>query len=295
MSAPRSWPRALANLPGTVGLLALAAVCVVPLLWLVLAPGRTDAELVKGSPIAWGDIQGYISAWGNIASFQNGIIYQWILNTIVYTASILVVGVVVSVAAGYALAVTRVPGSRFVLFLTLIAMIVPAAALVLPLFLEMNFLRLVNNPLSFLLPSMFFPFGVYLAFIHFSTNLPREILEAARIDGCSEWQAMRHISLPLAKPLIGLISFFLFVASWTNYFLPFVMLSNDEKYPLALGLSALLTGTSALNPQLGGSALPIHRPEVALVGLLTVVPVAIVFLLAQRYMARGILGGAVKG
>lgn len=288
-------PRAaIRDLPGVIALIALAAMCVTPLVWLFLAPGRSDSALVKEAPIALGTFAGYAQAWENLASFQGGIIYQWMLNTVIYTAIILLVGVVVSVAAGYALAVTRFPGRRLVLLLTLVAMVVPASALVLPLFLEMSVLRLVNNPLSFLLPSMFFPFGVYLAFIHFSTNLPREILEAARIDGCSEWLALRRIALPLAKPLIGLVTFFLFVTSWTNYFLPFVMLSSAQKYPLALGLSALLTGTPAMNPQLGGSMLPIHRPEVALAGLLTVVPIAVVFLFAQRHLARGILAGAVK-
>ena len=99
-------------------------------------------------------------------------------------------------------------------------MIMPAAALVLPIFLELNALHLIGNVLSVILPFSFFPFGVYLAYIYFSTAIPRELLDAARVDGCGEWATFRYIALPLATPIVALVLFFSFVADWNNFFLP---------------------------------------------------------------------------
>ena len=103
-------------------------------------------------------------------------------------------------------------------------MIMPAAALVLPIFLELNALHLIGNVLSVILPFSFFPFGVYLAYIYYSTAIPRDLLDAARIDGCGEWLVFRRVALPLAKPVVALVVFFSFVADWNNFFLPFVVL-----------------------------------------------------------------------
>jgi multiple sugar transport system permease protein len=217
------------------------------------------------------------------------------VNSAIYVVATLVITVVTSLLAGYALATTRIRGRRAVLVLTLIAMIVPPTALVLPLFLEVNAVHLTNTALSVILPASFYPFGVYLAFIYFATSLPRELIEAMRIDGASELQVLAHLALPLAKPLVGLLAFFSFVGNWSNYFLPYVMLSDESAYNLPVGLGALISGTPALTPSQGGSLLPITRPEVALAGLIVVVPIAVTFLVCQRFLARGILDGSVKG
>ena len=106
-------------------------------------------------------------------------------------------------------------------------MLMPAAALVLPIFLEMNARTSDRHtPLSVILPFSFFPFGVYLAYIYFSTALPPTLLEAARVDGCGELQTFLRIALPLAKPILALVFFFSFVANWNNFFLPYVVLPD---------------------------------------------------------------------
>ena len=97
------------------------------------------------------------------------------------------------------------------LTLTLVVMIMPAAALVLPIFLELNAMHLIGNVLSVILPFSFFPFGVYLAYLYYSTAIPRDLLDAARLDGCGEWSTFRHIALPLAMPVVALVLFFSFV------------------------------------------------------------------------------------
>jgi multiple sugar transport system permease protein len=174
-------------------------------------------------------------------------------------------------------------------------MIMPSTALVLPLFAEMNAVHLIDNAFSVILPFAFFPFGVYLAYIHFSSAMPLDLLSAARIDGCGEWQIFRHIAAPLAKPVIGLVAFFDFVASWNNFFLPFVMLPGTSQYPAQVGLYNLLSSTPAFNPTIGGSQLAVYRPELALAILIVAAPVLIVFLCAQRLLVSGLLAGAAKG
>jgi multiple sugar transport system permease protein len=114
-------------------------------------------------------------------------------------------------------------------------MIMPASALVLPLFLEINAAHLVGTPWSVILPMSFFQFGVYLVYIYFSSHLPRDLLAAALLDGCSEWGVLRHVAVPLARPVVALVAFFSFVANWNNFFLPFVMLPSSGQYPIQVG------------------------------------------------------------
>jgi multiple sugar transport system permease protein len=180
--------------------------------------------------------------------------------------------------------------------MTLVVMIMPAAALVLPIFLELNRLHLIGSVLSVILPFSFFPFGVNLAYIYYATAVPREVLDAARVDGCGEWKTFRHVALPLAKPVVALVLFFSFVSDWNNFFLPYTVLGDSTQYPIQVGLSTLLSSTPSFNPAVGGGGqqVGIFRPELALATLLAVVPVAIVFMLSQRALVRGMVGGGVK-
>ncbi len=264
-----------------------------PLLWLLIAPSKLDNELLSLPPLAFGDFNNYIQAWNNLNVFDEGALVRWGFNSLFYTMSSLLISVAISVPAGYALALSKFAGRRVILWATLITMILPASALVLPLFLEMNAFRLVNTPWAVILPASFFPFGVYLSFIYFANLIPPDLLAAGRVDGCTEWQLFRYIALPLARTLLGLLAFLSFTANWNNYFLPFVMLNNGDLFTLPLGLKTLIAGTSAINPTFA-TDLPIKRPEAALTGLLMVLPVAIVFILSQRYVISGALTGGIK-
>ncbi len=276
-----------------VVLLTAAIFFGLPLLWLLLAPSKTDNELLNLTPLAFGTLAGYAKAWANLNTFNNGVISRWAFNSLWYSLTSLILSLAIALPAGYALAVAQFRGRRVILFLTLITMIVPGSALVLPLFLEVNVVGLVNTPWAVIIPSAFFPFGVYLSFIYFANSLPKDLLAAARVDGANEWQLFRFVGLPLARSLLGLLAFLSFTANWNNYFLPFVMLNNNTLYTLPLGLQALVTGTSALYPTFA-TDLPLKRPEATLTGLITVVPVVIVFLFSQRYVISGALTGATK-
>jgi multiple sugar transport system permease protein len=174
-------------------------------------------------------------------------------------------------------------------------MILPPAALVLPLYLEMSKAGLTGTVWSVILPLSFYPFGVYLAYLHFQANLPDSLLDAARVDGAGELRLFFSVALPLARPAIALIAFFSFVRTWTDFLLPFVMLSDDRTYTLQLGLMSLLQSTGAVNASSGFTDLNIHQPEAALAGLVACAPTLVAFVFAQRFLRTGLLAGAEKG
>jgi multiple sugar transport system permease protein len=277
-------------------LAAFAAFFVVPLVWLILAPTKSDGELVTRSPLSFGSFHQVALAWDHLDSFSDHIYRAWIGNSLLYASTATVVVLFTAIPAGYGLALGTFPGRKLLLTVTLVVMITPAAALVLPIFLELNALHLIGNALSVVLPFSFFPFGVYLAYIYYSTAIPRDLLDAARLDGCGEWSTFRYVAVPLAMPIVALVLFFSFVADWNNFFLPYTVLADSSQYPIQVGLSTLLSSTPAFNPAVGGGGqqVGIFRPELALATLLAVIPVAIVFMLSQRALVRGLVTGGVK-
>jgi multiple sugar transport system permease protein len=277
-------------------LTTFAVFFVAPVLWLVLAPTKSDKALITHSPFSFGSFHQVALAWKHLDAFSSHIFRRWIGNTLYYALSATAITVAVSVPAGYGLAIGKFPGRKLILSLTLVVMIVPGAALVLPIFLELNAFHLIGSVLSVILPFAFFPFGVYLAYIYYATSIPPELLDAARVDGCGELQTFLRVALPLAKPVVALVFFFSFVADWNNFFLPYVVLADSNQYPITVGLWDLLSSTPSFNPAVGGGgqSVNIFKPELALATLLAVVPVAIVFLFSQRALVRGMLGGAVK-
>lgn len=266
----------------------------VPILWLLLAPSKNDGQLLVMPPLSFGDINNYGAAWNNLLAYGEGVVLLWARNSLVYTLSSVVLSVMVSVPAGYAFATSNFPGRRLLLTLTLITMILPSSAMVLPLFLEMNLFRLVDTPWAVIIPAMFYPFGVYLAYVHFATSLPKDLLAAGRVDGCNEWQLFWHIGLPLAKTLFALLAFLSFLGNWNNYFLPFVMLNDSELFSLPVGLQVMATSTPMLNPTFAAENSTLKRPEAALTVMILVVPVILIFIVAQRFVVNSQLSGATK-
>ncbi|MGW2815853.1 carbohydrate ABC transporter permease [Streptomyces sp. NPDC001415] len=265
---------------------------VLPLLWLVLAATKTDEQLVHGSPLSFGSWHALRTNWEALTGFQDNALLLWLRNSALYSGLALVITLCVAVPAGYALAMTEFRGRRTLLIATLIVMLMPNATLVVPLFLEVNAVHLIGSMWSVVLPYSFYPFGVYLTYIYFSTAVPRDLLDAARIDGCSEFGVFRHIALPLATPVVALVGFFSFVANWTDYFLPYVMLPESGQMPVQVGLGTLLDSVPSFNPTVG--ALAVERPQLALATLVAIIPVLVVFLFSQRFLIAGMLAGSTK-
>jgi multiple sugar transport system permease protein len=277
----------------TLVLVVFGLFFIIPIVWLLFATTKSEPQLVGDNPFSVGTLQALAANWNSLIGFQDGAVVGWLGNSAFYALAALVITLVVSVPAGYALALTDFKLRRPLLVVTLVVMLIPNTALVLPIFLELNTVSLIGSPLAVILPFSFFPFGVYLAYIYFNTSIPRDLLAAARIDGCSEFGVFMRIALPLATPVVALVAFFSFVQNWNNYFLPFVMLPSSDQYPVQVGLTSLLSSTPAFNPSSLGEN-PIELPALALATLISVAPVIIVFLFSQRFLVTGMTAGSTK-
>ncbi|MET3566784.1 carbohydrate ABC transporter membrane protein 2, CUT1 family [Leifsonia sp. 98AMF] len=265
----------------------------IPIVWLLFAVTKSSKALIVANPFSVGSWSDFVANWNQLFGFQDGAVTLWIGNSALYSIGALIITLIVSIPAGYALALTEFRLRKALLVLTLVVMLIPSTALVLPIFLELNSVGLIGSPLSVILPMSFFPFGVYLTYIYFSTSIPRDLLAAARIDGCTEFQVFTRVALPLAAPIVALVAFFSFVQNWNNFFLPFVMLPSSDGYPIQVGLTSLLSATPAFNPSSAGSD-SVQLPTLALATIVSILPVLIVFLFSQRFLVSGMTAGGTK-
>lgn len=212
----------------------------------------------------------------SIANYQEGIVFRWLSETLLFVVSALLLVVTTSLTAGFVLAVLEVPLRRTLLFLTLVTMLIPVTALALPLYVMVDKIGLNDQILGLILSSSFFPFGAFLSYLHFSSSLPLDLISIGRIDGLGDFGLFCHLGLPLAKPLIGLVSFFSFISLWGSSHLPRVLLTNPTESILSIGIEVFFSHNSAL------------------VAFLMIIPSTILYLVAQRSITRGIFTGAVK-
>jgi multiple sugar transport system permease protein len=275
-------------------LIFFAIISVIPMIWLLLAPSKEDAEITTRHPLAFGSFGNYIKAWNNLQFFDDGVMLQWVINSVWYTAAIVIIATVTASMAGFVLSASRIRFKRAFLVSTLITMLVPPMALVVPVFILMDQISLMDKPLAVILVSSLYPFGVFLSYIYYSTTIPKELYESARLDGCNDFRLFSKIALPLSWPLISLLAFFAFIGNWANYFLPYILLPSSENYTLPIGLGFLFYSTPAINPGVGATSVPIYKPEIALAGVLIALPIMIVFLISQKRLVRGMLAGSIK-
>jgi multiple sugar transport system permease protein len=275
-------------------LIFFAIVSVIPMIWLLLAPSKEDADITNRHPLAFGSFGNYVKAWKNLQFFDDGVMFTWVINSLWYTASIVLIATVTASMAGFVLSASNIRFKRSFLVSTLITMLVPPMALVVPIFILMDQISLMDKPLAVILVSSLYPFGVFLSYIYYTTTIPKELYESARLDGCNDFRLFTKIALPLSWPLISLLAFFAFIGNWANYFLPYILLPSSENYTLPIGLGFLFYSTPAINPGVGATSVPIYKPEIALAGVLIALPIMIVFLISQKRLVRGMLAGSIK-
>jgi multiple sugar transport system permease protein len=184
--------------------------------------------------------------------------------------------------AGYAFARLRFRGRDRMFTLLLAALVIPAQVGMLPLFLMMKSLGLVNTYWGVIIPSLASVFGIFLI-RQFMLSIPQELLEAARIDGAGEWRIYWSVVMPLARPILATLAIFTFMTTWNDFMWPLIVLSDQSHYTLPVSL-ANLVGEHAQDVELmmAGS-------------VLTVLPVLALFLFLQRYYIAGLMAGSVKG
>ena len=230
-----------------------------------------------------------------VLTFNNGLFTTWMTNSMIISVTATLLAVVTAVPAGYAIAKLRFPGRSVLRFVTLLTMVMPNTVLVIPIFLEVTAVGRVFPMFSIgqlwpvIVIMAFYPFGVYLSYIHFLTTLPRELIEAARIDGLGDVSIFVRIAAPLAKQAVALVVFFSFVANWTNYFLPLVLLPLAKQQPVSFGLQHLIAASPIFDPtKSAGLAVSLWMPQLALATTITIIPLFILFiaLLTGEWLLR---------
>jgi multiple sugar transport system permease protein len=228
--------------------------------------------------------------WQNLVdtlTYRDGIFLRWFGNTLLYVVVGAGGATLLATLAGYGLAKYRFPGRRAVFAIVLGAIAVPGTALAVPTFLLFSELGLTNTPWAVIIPSLVTPFGLYLIWVYTEDAVPTELLEAARMDGAGEFRTFFTISIRLLVPGIVTVLLFAVVATWNNYFLPLIMLSDPAWYPLTVGLNQWAAQS------IGAGSQPIYN-LVIMGSLLTIIPIIVAFLLLQRFWQSGLSAGSVK-
>jgi multiple sugar transport system permease protein len=274
MNAPR-WQTVLVN----VTLVLLALFALFPLLWMVsvsfMRPGEASSLPPPLLPEA-ATLANYRELFGRAG------MGRYLINSLLIASATTALAIFFNLAAGYAFAKLRFAG-RERLFRTLLgALVIPAQVAMIPLFLMMKGLGLVNSYGGVIVPAMASVFGIFLV-RQYARSIPDELLEAARMDGAGEWRIFATIVLPLLKPIIVTLAIFTFLASWNDFMWPLIVLSDAARQTAPVALAAL-------------SREHVQDNELMMAGsVVTILPVLVLFLALQRHYLAGLLLGSVKG
>lgn len=280
-SNPRRSPL-LTVLTGVVLLYSL-----VPLLWLLINSTKSQRDLFSTFGLWFGSEFSLFDNIGRALTYDDGIFVRWLGNTVLYVVAGAGGATLLAVLGGYALAKFDFPGKKAVFAVVIGAVAVPGTALAVPTFWMFSAMELTDTPWSVIIPSLISPFGLYLMWTFASQAIPGDLMEAARIDGASEFRTFWQVCLPLLAPGTVTVLLFTMVATWNNYFLPLIMLRDPDWYPLTLGLNQWNSQAGTA----GGEAIF----DLVLTGsLLTIVPLVIAFLFLQRFWQSGLAAGGVK-
>lgn len=273
----QSWKR---QLPNYFVLTLFLLLILIPIIGLVFSAFKTDSEVVAGPLTPPADLRfdAFKEAW------TTGRFNFFFRNSVVVTIIVVIVSVLLSTLTGYAFAMLPLPGRKFLYPLMLIGYMVPFEAVIIPLYHMMNRMDLTDTYWALILPQV----GLSVSFgtlwmSSFFRAAPRELVDAAAIDGCNRWQALWHILWPLARPAVLTLVVLVFMWTWNEFLLALVMVQKETMRTLPVGL-AFFQGRYSAN-----------IPLMAAGSLIVAGPILVVYIIFQRYFIRGMLGGAVKG
>jgi multiple sugar transport system permease protein len=212
----------------------------------------------------------------------NPLFLRWILNVFIYAVAAAALNIVFSSMAGYALSRLNFPGRNVIFLVTLSVMMIPGAVTLIPKFLIVNNLHLVDTYLALILPAMAQPFSVFIM-VQFMKGLPKELEESAKIDGASTWRTFYQVILPQVRPALTAVAILTFQAAWNDFMWPLVALGTQDMYTLPLGLFYFKSA---------------HYTEYNLLlasSLFNTIPILILFFIFQRYFIEGAVSSGVKG
>ncbi|GAA1686276.1 carbohydrate ABC transporter permease [Microbacterium lacus] len=287
----RTIPRAPGRVPLNIVLGLLMVYFLVPFWWLIVNSSKSSAGLFGGGSSLWfADDIDYVQNFIDLFTYGGGIYARWLANSALYAIVGGIGATALAVLAGYGLAKYTFAGRRFSFAILLGAVMVPTTALVIPTFVLFAQVGWTNTIWAVIFPTLLNPFGVYLMNVYARDAVPDELLDAARVDGAGEFRTFFTVALPLLRPAIVTVLLLSVVASWNNYFLPLVMLSDNRLFPVTVGIG-LWQSTASTYGAAGGQSL---WSIIVLGSLVSVIPLIIAFLTLQRYWRGGLAIGSLK-
>ncbi|MCX4660330.1 carbohydrate ABC transporter permease [Streptomyces uncialis] len=269
--------RPLLYLLVSLGLLIMAA----PFLWMALSAFKTDQDLTASPPV-WLPTEWTL---GNFERLLDRLdLPRYFLNSLLVATLVTVSNLVFCSMLGYALAKLHFAGRNKVFGLVLGALMVPGNLMLLPLFVLMSKLQLIDTYAALVLPFAAGAFGVFLM-RQFMQSIPDELLEAARMDGAGEWYIFWRIVMPLVKPALATLTIFTFLGSWNNFVWPLIATNDPDKYTLPVALATFATDP---NQSAGSNGMLMAG------SFLIVLPVLLVFAVLQRHFTQGIATAGMK-
>ncbi|MEJ2292327.1 MAG: carbohydrate ABC transporter permease [Deinococcales bacterium] len=266
--------------------LLLSLYFLLPLVWLIVSSTKSTGQLFTTFGLWFASPWHLLDNIRGMAAFQGGVVGRWMLNTAVYSGAVALLSTLFSAMAGYAFSRFEFPLKTVLNLMILSAVLLPITALVLPIFLILHDLGLINTYWAVILPLLVNPLGVYLMMIFWDQGFARELQDAAYLDGADEWRVFWQVGLPLVRNGLLTVALFSFVSTWNNFFLPLVVLSKGSLYPITLGL-AIWNSTA----QTGAS---VDYPAILVGALISVLPLIIAFFTLQRYWQAGLTSGSLK-
>jgi multiple sugar transport system permease protein len=261
------------------GILIVASIiAIVPFLY-VISTSLKDTAALFSYPPEW------IPSEPTFANFQNLLeeypYLRWTLNSLIVASAVTIIKVIMDSMAGYAFAKMSFPGRDALFLVVLMTLMVPFAATLIPLFIIVRDLNLTNTYLGLILPALASPIGSFMM-RQFIESLPSDLENAARLDGCSEFEIFRRVILPLMKPGLVVLGVFTFMTQWTSYLWPLVISTREDMLTLTVGVQSLRSLFSIDWGLLSAGA------------VLSMLPLILVFLFLQRYFIAGSIAGALK-
>ena len=261
-----------------VSLIMLAIFFLFPLYWIVTGSFKSAIDINAKVPV-WFPMN---PTMGNYDKLFAKPAFLWLFNIVFISAMAMILTCITAALAGYALGKKRFYGRTILFTIIICAMALPKQVIVIPLAQEMKLLHMSDTLWAVILPTVGWPFGVFLM-KQFSETIPNEILEAARVDGAGELKTFFSVVFPMIKHGIGALAIFTFVNTWNDYFLQLVMLTSEEKWTLPLAIANMQGEMSSdFGLIMAGAAL-------------ASIPIIVVFIAFQKYFTQGIAMGAVKG
>jgi len=257
-----------------------AVIVLLPFYWMIVSSLKDMGEFFSPKPSLFPDkatVANYVKL------FRETQFVRWLFNSGMVSVLSLVLGLVICSLAGFGFAVYDFKGKAILFWTVLVSVAIPEIVTIIPVFRLMVFTRMVDTYSSLVLPYSMNVFGIFLMKQYIASTLPKELLEAARIDGCSEFGIYLRIAMPLVRPGLGVLGIYLWLNSWSGYFWPLIMVKSREMMTLPLGLATLYA--DPWNLQYG----------MLMAGaFLSTLPIVIIFLTAQRQFIAGLTGGALK-